>query len=244
MKARLGVAISVVAVVLAACSGTGGVTIGDLERSRVGGLGRRRLDGGRQRADDLRGGVIEGCAREGQGGVRGGEPGHDADDLDGLVGGARDADRAGRPGRRLPVGRHDEPEEARRQGAGRRRRRAVRRQQAHDHRPDRQPGRDRLAGRPRQARRQGHRRRRRGADHEVRRRSSSTTSPRSRATRPTSPPPTPRTSRRRRTTSRRVVAKIELGEGDAGIVYVTDAKASDKVKTDRRPRRRERAGHL
>jgi molybdate transport system substrate-binding protein len=28
-----------------------------------------------------------------------------------------------------------------------------------------------------------------------------------------------------------VVAKIELGEGDAGIVYGTDAKASDKVKT-------------
>ena len=28
-----------------------------------------------------------------------------------------------------------------------------------------------------------------------------------------------------------VVAKIELGEGDGGIVYVTDAKASDKVKT-------------
>src|SRR4029077_4043294 len=26
-----------------------------------------------------------------------------------------------------------------------------------------------------------------------------------------------------------VVAKLELGEGDAGIVYVTDAKASDKV---------------
>ena len=28
-----------------------------------------------------------------------------------------------------------------------------------------------------------------------------------------------------------VIAKIELGEGDAGIVYVTDAKASDQVET-------------
>ena len=28
-----------------------------------------------------------------------------------------------------------------------------------------------------------------------------------------------------------VVAKIELGEGDAGIVYATDARASDKVAT-------------
>ena len=41
-----------------------------------------------------------------------------------------------------------------------------------------------------------------------------------------------------------VVAKIELGEGDAAIVYVTDAKASTKVATDRRPRRCQCPGDL
>ena len=32
-----------------------------------------------------------------------------------------------------------------------------------------------------------------------------------------------------------VVAKIELGEGDAAIVYVTDAKASTKVRISQDP---------
>ena len=41
-----------------------------------------------------------------------------------------------------------------------------------------------------------------------------------------------------------VVAKIELGEGDAGIVYVTDAAASDKVKTVDVPDVGQRPGDL
>ena len=43
-------------------------------------------------------------------------PGTTADDLDGLLVHTRDADRAGRARRRLPVRRHDEPQEARRRG--------------------------------------------------------------------------------------------------------------------------------
>ena len=61
--------------------------------------------------------------------------------------------------------------------------------------------------------------------------SSSRTSPGSPATRPTSSPSTPRTSSRKEDNVAAVVAKIELGEGDAGIVYVTDAKTSTKVTT-------------
>ena len=38
-----------------------------------------------------------------------------------------------------------------------------------------------------------------------------------------------------------VVAKIELGEGDAGIVYVTDARASDE---GRRPSRSPTAANV
>ena len=150
-------------------------------------------------AHDLRRRVPEGRARGGQGGLRDGEPGHDRDPLDGLVVRPRDPDRAGCSGRRLPVGRHDEPEEARRCRSRRWRRRHLRRQRADDHRADRQPGRDRDAGRPREGRRQGHRRRRESRSRSTQR-NWSTTWPRRPATRPTSRPGTPPTSRPRKTT--------------------------------------------
>ena len=51
------------------------------------------------------------------------------------------------------------------------------------------------------------------------------------AIRPTSRRSTPRTSATKEDNVKAVVSKIELGEGDAGIVYVTDAAASDKVDT-------------
>ena len=55
-----------------------------------------------------------------EGRLRGGQPGLDADHLDRLVRRPRDADHRRRAGRRLPVGRHDEPAEARRRRPGRR----------------------------------------------------------------------------------------------------------------------------
>ena len=63
---------------------------------------------------------LKGALAKAQDGLRGGQPGHDADDLDRLVGRPRDPDRAGRARRRLPVGRHHEPQEARRRRARRR----------------------------------------------------------------------------------------------------------------------------
>ena len=66
-----------------------------------------------RRAHGLRRRVTQGRPRQGQGRLRDGLPRHDRDRLDRFVVGARDADRAGGAGRRLPVGRHDEPEEAR-----------------------------------------------------------------------------------------------------------------------------------
>ena len=83
----------------------------------------------------------------------------------------------------------------------------LRRQQAHDHCPEGQPGRHLVAGGPREAGPEGHRRGRRGPDHEVRNAAGRRTWPVSPAIRPTSRRSTPRTSRRRRTTSRRSSAR-------------------------------------
>ena len=79
----------------------------------------------RRRPHHLRRRVAQGRARSCRtASLRGRQPGHDADDLDRLLVGAGDADRAGRSGRRLPVRRHQEPAGARRQGADRRGRRS------------------------------------------------------------------------------------------------------------------------
>ena len=112
---------------------------------------------------------LKGVARQGQGRLRGGAPGHDADDLDRLVVRARDA-RSSRAPR--PTSSCRPTRRTRRSSSTRAWPTAPPSPSpatsSIDHRPDGQPGRDQDAGRPRQAGGQDHRRRRRGADHEVR----------------------------------------------------------------------------
>ena len=107
----------------------------------------------------------------------------------------------------------------------------VRQQPADDHHADRQPGRRDRAVRPWEVGRSGSSPPATRCRSPSTPRSSSRTSPRHRALLPTSRRRTRPTSRRRRTTSARCRTKIELGEGDGAIVYVTDAEASDKVAT-------------
>ena len=111
---------------------------------------------------------LKGVLAKVKAGVRGREPGHEAHDLHRLLVRARDQDRAGRARRRVPVGRHDEPPEARGRGPRQRGHHEVRGQPPDGHHARREPGRHHLRRGPRQGRREGHRRRRQGADHEVR----------------------------------------------------------------------------
>ena len=183
--------------------------------------------------------------------LRGGLPGHDPHDLDRLVVGARDQDRAGRPGRRLPLGRHDQPAEAGRQGPGRRCRHQVRGQPAHGHRPDRQPGPHPDTSRSRAARRQDRRRGRHRADHQVRHPARREPCRAGRAIRTSSRPVRAQRRRPGRTTSPGSSRRSSSARATPAIVYVTDAKTSTKVTTiavppdgqrPRHVRRRDREG--
>ncbi len=85
---------------------------------------------------DLRCGIAQGSPGRHEGRLRDGQPGLDPVDLDRLIGDPRDPDRAGRPGRRVPVGRYEESPGARGQGPRRRGRSEVRRQHPDRDRPD------------------------------------------------------------------------------------------------------------
>ena len=96
MNARLAAVIAILTVVLAACIGAGtspSASTARLGSSVDGGL-RRTIDGSRWGADHLRRGLAQGGLGQGRGRLRGGEPRHDADDLDRLVVRPGDPDRA------------------------------------------------------------------------------------------------------------------------------------------------------
>ena len=126
-----------VALLVAACSSGGATTAPSAAAPSAASqaAGRR----GRQ-PDGLRCRLAEGRPRQGEDRLRSGEPGHDAHGLDRQLVDPRDPDRAGRTGRRLPVGRHHEPAEARRRRLRQRHADRLRGQQADRRHADRQPG--------------------------------------------------------------------------------------------------------
>ena len=94
-----------------------------------------------------------------------------------------------------------------------------------------EPGQDHDPRGPREAGRQDHRRGRRRADHEVREPAGREPRQAARLSGQLSSRHTTPNIVSKEDNVKALVAKLELGEGDAGIVYVTDAKASTKVAT-------------
>ena len=206
------------------------------------GLGRR---GGAGELTIFAAASLKGVARQGEDGVRGGQPGDDAHDLDRLVVGARDADRAGRAGRRLPVRRHDQPAEARRRRAspsgdpvvfaGNKLTVIV---------ADRQPG--RRSRRPADLAKPGLKVIAAGDEVPITKYATQLVA---NLAKEAGYPADFADAYAANVVSKEdnvkaVVAKIELGEGDAGIVYVTDAEGVRQGRDGRGARRGQRPGDL